>query len=170
MTLNNNPKITIVKTTFDKVLDGLVVVSYVFLWGILFKYYKELPQNIPTPVNIFNTEGYNHKSILIIIAAISSLLAAGIFYLNSKPYLYTLPVTITHKNASQVYSKFTKFTRILTLGLSLVSSAMIIRVVNSTNYKNVSLNNWTLSIFILALLIPIVFFSVKSYRKRRVRK
>ncbi|MDA3613990.1 hypothetical protein [Polluticaenibacter yanchengensis] len=167
MALSNNPKVAIVKTSFDKVLEGLVVVSYIFLWGILFRYYGELPKHIPTPINVFNTDSYNHKNILVLITVISTLLAAGIFYLNSKPYLYSYPVTVTHKNAPKVYGGFTKFTRFLTLGLSLVSSAMIIRVVNSLNYKNSSLNNWMIVVFILVIMIPVIFLSIKSYLKTK---
>lgn len=113
----NRPKITLPKTRFDRLLEGM---TWALLLGtvlILGSYYGSLSENIAIPFNWPSKDenGFASKDTLWASPLIYGILILGIHQLNRFPWLFNYPTTITKENAAYQYKQATRLLRFLNL-------------------------------------------------------
>ena len=171
MEKSNRPKLKIRLTTIDKIVEISGWVLLVSLWLITSLSYSHLQAIIPIHYNASgNADGFGDKLNIFILPFITTILFVGLTILNKYPHLFNYPKEINASNALTQYTAATRLIRFLKLSIVVINQYTIIKTITSLNSKNSSLGNWFLPFTIGLIFIPIIYFIVRSYRKRNSKK
>jgi uncharacterized membrane protein len=119
------PKIKIVTTSTDIVIEMLGWGVMGFLWWLTVSNYYSLPDTIPVHFNaagkVDNTGG---KASILILPVIVTALFAGLTIFTRYPHNFNYPVKITAENAYRQYANAIMLIRILKLVIVIVFTAI----------------------------------------------
>ena len=164
---SQNPRIRPEPRLIDRLLDALVIMLIAGLWAFTLKAYLHLPSRIVVHFDAAgNPDGYGGKWNLLMMPALATLLAAGLFVLNLYPHVFNFPVKITPENAFYQYRLATRLMRwinLLTTLLLAMISWMMVASAGGTMSKG-----WIVVVFIFAglMFIPFVVYMILSGRKK----
>ncbi|MEY3643421.1 MAG: hypothetical protein RLZZ207_115 [Bacteroidota bacterium] len=160
------PKIKLIPTTADKLVEALGWLILLALWGWTITHYSSLPDTIPTHFNATGeADGFGSKVSLIALPVIATLLFIGLTVLNRYPQSFNYPTTITKDNALQQYTLATKMLRYLKLVLVLVFGGIEIMTIQNATGKAAGLGTWFLPLTLVLVFLPLIYFLIKSVQK-----
>lgn len=135
----NQPKISIEKTTFDKLLE---VLTFLLIFGsaiLIGYYYSQLPNRLPIHFNWPSKDEYGlgTKDLLWGSPIICGLIVIGIYKLNQYPWVLNYPVVINEKNAVYNYRQATQMLRILNFIIGMLClSVTVMSVMDGLGIEN----------------------------------
>ena len=149
----------------DEIIELAGWVLIVILWGLTLYSYTTLPDKIPTHFNMAGqADKWSSRNAFFVLPVVGTVVFIGLTILNRYPYLFNYPVTITNENALAQYTNATKMMRWLKLSLGMLW-CIINRFTYSISKENSNrFNYWLLSIPLLMVLIPTVYFTRKSIK------
>ena len=159
------PKITLIPTTADKLVDLLGWLILIALWGWTFTHYSTLPDAIPTHFNATGeADGFGSKASIIGLPFIATLLFIGLTVLNRYPHSFNYPTAITEDNALRQYTLATRMLRYLKLVLVVVFGGIELMTIQHATGKGAGLGAWFLPLTLVLIFIPLIYFVVKSFQ------
>jgi len=133
-----------------------------FMWAYTIYKFFSLPAIIPTHYNFKNqVDGYGSKYVILTLPVISSFLFGLLSLINKYPQSFNYSVKITEQNALRQYTMATRLLR----GLKCLLLLLFTSFVFETGLKD-PFPWWVATCFLLIVLLPIVFYIVKSVRER----
>jgi uncharacterized membrane protein len=160
------PKIKLIPTTADKLVDLLGWLILLALWTLTITNYSSLPDTIPTHFNATGeADGFGSKVSLIALPVIATLLFIGLTVLNRYPQSFNYPTTITKDNALQQYTLATKMLRYLKLVLVLIFGGIEFMTIQNATGKAAGLGVWFLPLTLIMVFLPLIYFVIHSLKK-----
>jgi uncharacterized membrane protein len=160
------PKLTLIPTTADKLVEVLGWLILLFLWVLTFSHFSSLPDTIPTHFNTAGeVDGFGSKASIIGLPVIASLLFIGLTVLNRYPHSFNYPTAITQDNALRQYTLATRILRYLKLVLVLVFGGIEFMTIQNATGKGAGLGVWFLPLTLVLVFLPLIYFVVKSLKK-----
>ncbi len=157
------PKITLVPTTADKLVELLGWIMLLAIWGLTITHYSTLPDTIPTHFNgAGEADGFGSKASIIGLPVIATLLFIGITVLNRYPHSFNYPSPVTQDNALRLYTLATRMLRYLKLVLVLVFGGIELMTIQHATGKGAGLGVWFLPLTLVLVFLPLIYFVVKS--------
>ena len=157
------PKITLIPTTADKLVELLGWLILLALWGLTISHFSTLPDTIPTHFNASGeADGFGSKASIIGLPVIASLLFVGLTVLNRYPHIFNYPTAITEDNALRLYTLATRMLRYLKLVLLVVFGGIGFMTVQHATGKAAGLGAWFLPLTLVLIFIPLIYFVIKS--------
>ena len=157
------PKITLIPTTADKLVELLGWLILLVLWGLTISHFSTLPDTIPTHFNASGeADGFGSKASIIGLPVIASLLFVGLTVLNRYPHIFNYPTAITEDNALRLYTLATRMLRYLKLVLILVFGGIEFMTIQHATGKAAGLGAWFLPLTLVLIFIPLIYFVIKS--------
>ncbi len=161
------PKITLIPTTADKLVDLLGWLILLALWGLTISHFSTLPDTIPTHFNASGeADGFGSKASIIGLPVIATLLFVGLTVLNRYPHIFNYPTAITEDNALRLYTLATRMLRYLKLVLVLVFGGIEFMTIQHATRKAAGLGAWFLPLTLVLIFIPLIYFVIKSIKEK----
>lgn len=161
------PKITLIPTTADKLVDLLGWLILLALWGLTISHFSTLPDTIPTHFNASGeADGFGSKASIIGLPVIATLLFIGLTVLNRYPHIFNYPAAITQDNALRLYTLATRMLRYLKLVLVLVFGGIEFMTIQHATRKAAGLGAWFLPLTLVLIFIPLIYFVIKSIKEK----
>lgn len=99
------PKIVLPRTALENTLEFFAILGLIFSFYLLFRYYSQLPEQIP---NHFGVDGqpdsWSGRELLILYPVISLLMFVTFALLERFPGIYNYPYPLTPKNIRTQYA------------------------------------------------------------------
>ncbi len=157
------PKIKLIPTTADKLMELLGWLILLALWTLTICHYSTLPETIPTHYNAAGeADDFGGKTSIIRLPIIATLLFIGITVLNRYPHIFNYPTAITQDNALRLYTLATRMLRYLKLVLVLVFGGIEFMTIQHATGKAAGLGGWFLPLTAGLIFIPLIYFVIKS--------
>lgn len=157
------PKITLIPTTADRLVELLGWLILLLLLGYTFSHYSSLPDTIPTHFNAAGeADGFGSKASIFGLPVIATLLFIGITVLNRYPNIFNYPTAITQDNALQLYTLATRMLRYLKLVLLVVFGGIEFMTIQNATVEAVGLGVWFLPLTLVLVFLPLIYFVIKS--------
>ena len=162
------PKITLIPTTADKLVDLLGWLILIALWGWTITHYSTLPDTIPTHFNgAGEADGFGSKVSIIALPVIATLLFIGLTVLNRYPHSFNYPSPVTQDNALRLYTLATRMLRYLKLVLLVVFGGIEFMTIQNATGKASGLGVWFLPLTLVLVFLPLIYFVVKSVQANK---
>ena len=159
------PKIKLIPTTADKLVEALGWLILLALWGWTITHYSSLPGTIPTHFNATGqADGFGSKATILSLPVIASLLFIGLTVLNRYPHSFNYPTAITQDNALRLYTLATRMLRYLKLVLVLVFGGIEFMTIQHATGKAAGLGAWFLPLTLVLVFLPLVYFVINSFK------
>ena len=165
------PRIKIELTTADKLLETVCLTVLVLLWVGTVTFFSKLPDQIPIHYNaVGQADDFSDKAHIFVLPIIATVIYFGMTLLNKHPHIYNYPATVTKENARLLYTSATKLIRVLKLVVVVIFSGIVF-----TTYKT-SLTNgdgpgaWFLPLILMLLILPNIFYLLKSSDHKQVSR
>ena len=161
------PKIKLIPTSADKLMELLGWLILLLLWGWTFTHFSDLPDTITTHFNATGeADGFGSKASIIGLPLIATLLFIGLTVLNRYPHILNYPTAITQDNALRLYTLATRMLRYLKLVLVLVFGGIELMTIQHATGKGAGLGVWFLPLTLVLIFLPLIYFVVKSVEKK----
>jgi len=165
--VETRPKIKLQLSSFDKMLEAAGLLMILILWIFTLFAYFQLPETIPTHFNISGkVDNYGSKTMLIILPVFCTVLFIGISYLNKFPHIFNYTIKITEENAVAQYTYATRMLRILKIAVAVIFTIVIYFTYSTSLGKMKGIAVWFLPFVFCILLIPTVYYIVKSFKAK----
>lgn len=165
MQKKERPKIKLPLTKADISIEVLAVLVLIFIWGIAIYIYPQLPDLISTHFKANGeADGYGNKNSLWLLPAIGTLMFAGFTVLSRFPHIYNYPIEITKQNAESQYKNGVMLMRLLKLAVMLIFAFNLYQTQMLIQDSSTNIGKWTLTISLGLVMLPIIYFLVKSFR------
>lgn len=165
--MNKRPKIKLQLNQTDKILEVLGWVSVVGIWALTLTNYSILPEIIPIHFNgAGKADGFGNKTHIFILPIISTLLFIGLTTLNKHPHMFNYPSQITKENAVHQYTNATRMIRVLKLVIVVLFGLIVFRKIQIVNGHADGLGTWFLPLTMGMIFIPMLYFLIKSLKKK----
>ena len=162
------PKITLIPSTADKLLEILGWLMLLVIWGLTIIHYSSLPDTIPTHFNATGeADGFGSKASIIGLPIIATLLFIGLTVLNRYPHIFNYPCPVTQDNALRLYTLATRMLRYLKLVLLLVFGGIEFMTIQNATGKAAGLGVWFLPLTLVLVFLPLIYFVVKSVQTNK---
>lgn len=157
------PKIKLIPSTADKLVDLLGWIVLLAIWGWTFSHFSTLPETIPTHYNAAGeADDFGGKTSIIRLPIIATLLFIGVTVLNRYPHIFNYPTTITQDNALRLYTLATRMLRYLKLVLVTVFGGITFKTIQTASGESSGLGAWFLPLTAGLIFIPLIYFVIKS--------
>jgi len=165
--MNKRPQIKLQLNQTDKILEVLGWVSVVGIWALTLTNYSILPEIIPIHFNgAGKADGFGNKTHIFILPIISTLLFIGLTTLNKHPHMFNYPSQITKENAVHQYTNATRMMRVLKLVIVVLFGLIVFRKIQIVNGHADGLGTWFLPLTMGMIFIPMLYFLIKSLKKK----
>ena len=163
------PVVQLSPTEQDKWLDRMALLVLVLVWAYTIIKYASLPETIPVH---FNASGeidrYGGKATVFLLPAIISVVVGGMTLLNRYPHIFNYPKAINSENAAVEYARATRLLRIVKLVIVFFTAWLMFTIINGWTSTRLQLSWWALLVFIGALVVPVVLYIYRSYKRENV--
>ena len=161
------PKITLIPSTADKLMEVLSWLILFVFWGYTISHYSSLPDTIPTHYNAAGeADGFGRKASIVGLPLIATLLYIGLTLLNRVPHIFNFPTPVTPDNALRQYTNATRMIRYLKLILVLVFAGISFQTIQQANGTGEGLGLWFLPLTLVLIFMPLLYFVVKSFQTK----
>ena len=165
--MEKRPKIAIILSPTDKVIEILSWAALVMLWMVPLISYFKLPDIVPIHFSASGkVNGYGHKMSIFILPVLCVFIFTGLTWLNKVPHLFNYPQSITASNAAEQYALATRMMRYLKLSVIIVF--LIIEIVICLAALGIikAPGIGFLPILIAIIMAPVVYFLIKVYKAK----
>ena len=132
-------------------------------WIYTLASYDRLPDTIPIHYNAKGqADGFGEKSIIMYLPLVATILYVLMTVINKFPRIFNYPVKITQENALHQYTSATRLIRYLKLALVLVFGMIVSGTVRHAAGNADGLGSWFLSLAMVILFAPILYYVVTA--------
>jgi hypothetical protein len=159
----NRPKITIRKNGQDKAVEAFTFLFITFSLLLIGIYFEQLPARAPLPFNwpSIDQNGFGTKILLWLTPLIHGIICVAIYKLNSYPWIFNYPVTITAQNAAVNYKMATHMFRLLSLCIAFMCFTMTLFSIFSGLDKPVAFYGYLEPLYPVLLVGIPIFYSIR---------
>ena len=162
--IRKRPKIIIGFTLFDLIFEIAGLVAFLAMWIFVIATYTGLPDVIPIHYNISGqADSFGNRNSFFFLPAVATALYAVMTILCRFPHVFNYPVKITEANAFIQYRNMVTMVRYLKLVLVLVFGFFILQMVTHTGN---GIGMWLLPVLLAIIVVPVIYFLVKSFMYR----
>lgn len=102
---SERPRIEIVPTTLDQVLDRFSLAGVLFIVVLLAAVWDRLPARVPTHFGMSGTpNAWGTRNSLLLFAILPLVMHVGLTILSRVPWTYNYPTKVTEENAARLYA------------------------------------------------------------------
>ena len=169
--MESRPKIKLVLTKWDKVLESVCITLLMILWITILASYAQLPDTIPIHYNALGkADGYGNKTSILFLPIVATTIYIGMTLLNKYPHIYNYGTSVTLKNAKTLYTSATRLFRIIKLGVVLIFTAIVFMTIKISTGVYSGLGSWFLSALITLLIVPNIYYIMKTTNSELTRR
>lgn len=166
--MKERPKIEIQLTTSDKILEASGYVLLVAFWIMNILSFNQLPEAIPIHFNgLGEVDQTGSKLSIFALPVIGTLVFTLLTIFNQHPENFNYGVEINEENAEKQYRNSTKMVRLLKLIVLFIFMLIDYFTIQTSVGNSAGLGKWFLPCVVALILIPIGYFSFKSYRLKK---
>ncbi len=169
--MEQRPKLKLKLSTLDWAIELIGWLALVGMWAFVLINYNDLPETIPTH---FNTSGeaddFGKKNTIITLPIVGTILFLAVTFINQFPHIFNYPTKITQENALKQYTNATRMMRFLKLVLVITFGLIAFKTIEHAKGNSEGLGSWFLPTTILILIVPLVFFTIKSLTSKSLNK
>ena len=159
------PKLKIPLTATDKLTEGAGFILLCLIWGLTAVNYSSLPDMIPVHFDALGKpDGFGGKATMWTLPALSTLLFAGLTFLNKFPHIFNYPTQITPENAFKQYQMATRMIRVLKLVLVIIFGLIALQSMRQANGETDGIGIWLLPLILGLIFIPLFYYLVKAMK------
>ncbi len=159
------PKVEITLTKRDRFIDKAGWICLAALWAMTIFAYGNLPETIPTHFGAGGeADDHGSKMTLFFLPVFGALSYIGLTVLNFYPHIFNYPTAITAENAQRQYTNATRMIRYMKFAIVFVMLLIVFMTYNAVITGSGRLGSSFLPLFIVAVLIPLVYFTVKAIK------
>ncbi|MBM2814755.1 MAG: hypothetical protein HW421_1517 [Ignavibacteria bacterium] len=163
----DRPKIEIILSESDRLVETLARVSLIILWGLTIYYYRLLPDTIPIHFNAAgNPDDYGTKLTIFLLPLIGTILFIGLTILNKYPHKFNYPVEITPDNLLKQYTVATKLIRFLKLIIIIIFILINILSCMTALGKTSGLGWWFLPLSLIMVFGTVIFYFFSAFKSK----
>jgi uncharacterized membrane protein len=160
--MSERPRIKVRLSKWDVTVEIFAWLILALTWIYVISVYKQLPERIATHYNLAGeADGFGHKSSLLWMMVVPSIIAIGLSILNKYPHIFNYPVEITAENAAQQYQLGSRMIRGLKLAMIIIFTTIAWQTVQTSNHSTAALSVWLLPFSLLCTFVPLIYFIVK---------
>lgn len=167
----SNPKLKVLPVRFDRVIEVIGWIILVLLWGMTIWAFMAISGDVPIHFN-FRGEPDRYGSIgfIILIPVITTLIMAGITWLNRYPHIFNYPVKITPDNALKQYTLAIRLLRIMKLSIALIFFIINLSIIAAATGTIKNTAFWFTALIVVLIIIivflPLAIYLSKSFQKK----
>lgn len=159
------PKLKIPLTATDKLTEGAGFILLCLIWGLTAVNYSSLPDMIPVHFDALGKpDGFGGKATMWTLPALSTLLFAGLTFLNKFPHIFNYPTQITPENAFKQYQMATRMIRVLKLVLVIIFGLIALQTIRQASGETDGIGIWLLPLILGLIFIPLFYYLVKAMK------
>lgn len=159
------PRLQITLTTPDRIVEVTGRLCLVALWAMTIFAYGNLPETIPTHFAAGGeANDYGSKMTLFFLPVFGTLSFIGLTVLNYYPHVFNYPCNITTQNALAQYTNTTRMIRYMKFAIVFIMLVLVFTIYKSVITGSGRLGSSFLPIFVVVVLMPLVYFTVKAIR------
>ena len=163
--MKERSKIKLELTATDKSLEIIGWVIVVIIWTLTITSYSKLPDIIPIHYNYAGqADGFGGKKNILGLPIVATILFVVMTILNRFPHIFNYPTNITENNALRQYTNATRLIRYLKLIIVVVFGLIIFKTIQNVNGQADGLGTCFLFLTLGLIFIPLIYFTVKSYK------
>lgn len=164
--VNIRPKVGLVPTTLDKILEILGWGFILAIWFLVIASYANLPDTIPIHYNgSGQVDGFGNKNNILELPIMATIMFIGLTILNKFPHIFNYPTVITENNAVKQYTSATRLIRYLKCIIVLIFGLIAYFTIRSASDHPSGLGVWFLPVILGLIFIPLTFYLIKSLKK-----
>jgi uncharacterized membrane protein len=161
------PIIAIEWDTTDKFMEYAGWLLVVLTWGFTVSCYAGLPESIPIHYNAAGeADGFGSKNFIFAQPLLSTILYAGMTWLNRYPHKFNYPNPITAENAPRQYRNATKMIRTLKLSIAVVFFYLQYSTISIAGKASADLGGWFLPLMLMVIFLPMGYWAVQAWRTK----
>lgn len=164
MFYKNRPKIIMVKSQFDILIDWFNILLWLVYLVYVYLHYQHLPDTIPTHFDGNGIpDGFGSKNTIWILPTIALILLIGMRILSYFPHQLNYWVKITEENAPKQYQfgiQILKFATLYVILLFFYISYTTIKI--ALNNEINQLGNWFLPVVMGSTIVFSLFILIKT--------
>lgn len=164
----NKPKIKIPVEGIDLIIDLIVLVMLLFLWGYVLVSYTSLPETIPSHFNIQGeVDGYSGRNSIWVLMTITTIMAVGMYVLTKYPHIHNHLEEITEENAARNYKMSCRLLRFVNLFTILIMSGIVYSIIEKTAGNELVLKSSVIYIIIIfSVIMPLILYIYTLKKKK----
>lgn len=166
----SNPKLKILPNRLDRLIEVIGWVILGLLWCLTIWAFITISGDVPIHFNFHgDPDRYGPVGFIILIPVMTTLILAGITWLNRYPHIFNYPVKITTENALKQYTMAIRLLRIIKLSIALIFLIINISIIATANGTIKNTPFWSTALIVI-LIIIIVFLPFTVYLSKSSRK
>ncbi|HEY5560874.1 MAG TPA: DUF1648 domain-containing protein [Clostridiaceae bacterium] len=159
------PKLKISYSIYEIIMELISVIALLINIWLLLKYYKLLPNTIPTHFNAAGVaNGYGSKSSIFILPIIAFIICFFLTILSWFPNIFNYPKPITAENADYQYRSARQLMIIMKTEIIISFTYIEWTSLNAALGKAKGLGLWFLPIFLIAIFGTLAIYIRKALR------
>jgi len=169
---NNRPIIKIEPTALDKIIDAMSLVFLLLILVMVFQYYPDLPNKIPTHFGINgHVDSVGTKNTILLLPALAVVLFILLQVLNRFPHKFNYLVKITPINAERQYRLGTRIMRFTNLFVMLVFYYINFKIIKiAIKQQTPDIDKWfTPAIAGISILGTIIFLTLSLIKNKKTK-
>ena len=169
MNTPNRPRIEIVPTTLDRVLDRFSLAGVLFIVALLASAWDRLPARVPTHFGLSGEpNAWGSRNSLLLFVVVPVVIHIGLTVLSRMPWAYNYPAKVTEGNYVRLYA--------LGRGLVLWLRTEIVWMFAVLGWQTMyvalgeasGLGPWLVWPALIVIYGTVTYFVVMMYRARRL--
>ncbi|WP_349665740.1 DUF1648 domain-containing protein [Rossellomorea marisflavi] len=152
----NRPKLSIAKTTREKLWDLVGAGSYAGMIGLLVMTWTSLPDKVPAHYNLTEITRWGSKYELLILPAIGFVLGLSMHLLEKFPEVHNYPDRLNESNARAFYLNSRQMLNVMKNTCVLVFALLAFETVALAMGWVKGMFEWFLPVVLIGMMVPIV--------------
>ncbi|EMR05980.1 putative integral membrane protein [Bhargavaea cecembensis DSE10] len=167
MKTDERPKLDIPKTIVERIMDGAVIGSFVWIVVYLVSVWGVLPEQIPAHFNgAGEVDRWGSKWTLVMLPIIAGLLWIGMTILEKYPHKHNYMVELHERNIEFQYRNSRMMLNVLKNLIGLVFVYLSYIFAQVALGEEDSLGIGFLPVFLALMFAPMIIFMIRSLRHR----
>lgn len=165
--MKNRPRVKVVPSRADKVMEFFSWFLLILLWLIPILSYSNLPDTIPVHYSVTgDVDKWGARMSIYVLPIVGTILFILLTVVNHYPHIFTFPIKITHENAPRQYKVATELMRCMKSALLVVFILVVVFTIRTARGETAGLGFWFIPIALVLLFILTVIFVVRMHKGR----
>lgn len=165
--MEKQPRLSIQPAKVDRILDAVSWAVLSVMWGIGLWGTFTLPETIPVHFNFRGQpDGYGSPLFILGLPVLTTLMVAGMTWLNRYPHIFNYPVKITPENALRQYTNATRLIRLMKLTVAVLFLGISLMIILSAGGIIEGPGIWFVPAILLIVYLPLAVYIRRSFRMK----
>lgn len=147
------------QTSLERIVDGIVFIGLLVFWIIIWQYNNNNQKPIPSHFNIQGTaDSFAHPQHLYGLAALNTVLIAGLYFLKYKSISLNFGQEVTLNNKDALMQVMRQTLSLLTLSILVIFGSILYETI-TYNSNNTA---YSFILIFVSIKVPIIFYFLKT--------